>query len=183
MTLRFVDPSERHAKSFADALREGLFLQPWPEEEIDEVERDFRAWRSKALDLSTPIVLPDGSKVPRVPQTTRWLVQSERFLGLCGVRHFLTDSLKSYGGHIGYAVRASERKKGLGRLLLLEGLRVAGELGLQEVILTCNADNQPSIRIIESCGGDLVQTVNLSFREVPHNIYRIILSDEGAARR
>lgn len=178
MTLSFVELTESYAKSFADALREGLFIQPWPKNEIDEVENNFRGWRSKALDLSKPIVLPDGSKVPRVPQTTRWLVRPGQFLGICGIRHFLTESLKSYGGHIGYALRAAERKKGLGRLLLLEELRVAGGLALKEVILTCNADNEPSIRIIESCDGNLLQSVNLSFREVPHNIYRIVLSDE-----
>lgn len=176
MTRHFVEPSELYSKSFVEALREGLFIEPWAEDEINAVENDFGAWRSKSLDLSKPVILPDGSEVRRVPQTTRWLIESGRFIGLCGVRHFLTESLESYGGHIGYALRISERKKGLGRLLLIEGLRIASELSLQDVVLTCNADNLPSIRLIESCGGNLERAVTLPFRDIPHNIYRITLA-------
>ena len=174
-TYTFIDPIALYASWFAEALREGLFLQPWAEDEIHKIETDFVDWRKQATDLSKPIILPDGRHVPRVPQTTRWLIKTGRFIGLCGIRHFLTESLTTYGGHIGYAVRASERRKGLGRLLLQEAVRVAKELELDEVILTCNEDNYGSIRIIESCGGKLHRSVALPFRSGPHNIYKIHL--------
>jgi hypothetical protein len=72
--------------SFAEALREGLHLSPTSEDEIHRVETDFAGWLKEAHDLSIPVTLPDGRQVPRVPQTTLWLVNDGRFLGLVGIR-------------------------------------------------------------------------------------------------
>src|SRR5262245_22435218 len=45
--------------------------------------------------------------------TYRWMVEGDRLLGGIALRHTLTDFLLNIGGHIGYSVRPSERRRGL----------------------------------------------------------------------
>jgi predicted acetyltransferase len=89
-----------------------------------------------------------------VPQTTYWLVDDDRrVLGILRLRHWLTPKLERFGGHIGYEVRPSERRKGYATLMLGFGLERAREMGLQRVLITCDDDNIASIRVIEKNGG------------------------------
>ncbi len=77
-----------------------------------------------------------------------------KILGMIDVRHALTvPFLQEYGGHIGYAVRPSERRKGYAAAMLRLALQYCAELGIDAVHLGCYADNLPSIRTIERCGG------------------------------
>ena len=53
----------------------------------------------------------------RVPQTTFWLARNEqRILACSRLRHTLNPFLEELGGHIGYDVRPSERRRGYGLL-------------------------------------------------------------------
>ena len=60
-----------------------------------------------------------------------------------------------YGGHIGYAVRPSERRKGYGAAMLRRALAFASGIGLAEVMVSCGSDNLASRKTIEACGGRL----------------------------
>jgi len=96
--------------------------------------------------------LPDGW----VPGTTYWLIRDGKtIVAQSNLRHRLTPSLERVGGHIGYATRPSERRKGYGTLLCALTLQKARELGLKRVLITCDADNLASARIIEKNGGRL----------------------------
>lgn len=82
-----------------------------------------------------------------------------KIVGMVDIRHSLDhDFLRQYGGHIGYAVRPEERRKGYAAAMLRLGLAHARSLGLERVMLGCYADNLPSIRTIEKCGGILAET-------------------------
>lgn len=48
-----------------------------------------------------------------------------RILGIINIRHALNDYLLTYGGHIGYSIRPSERQKGYGKIQLLLALKNA----------------------------------------------------------
>ena len=95
--------------------------------------------------------LPEGW----VPGTTRFLVHEDRILGVFNLRHWLTDGLRLSGGHIGYSVRPSERRKGHGTRLLEAAKALASNKGIERVLVTCNRDNVASARVIETCGGEL----------------------------
>jgi predicted acetyltransferase len=71
------------------------------------------------------------------------------------IRHELNEWLRTIGGHIGYDIRPSRRREGLGKRQLALGLAEARALGLERVLLTCDADNVGSRRIIEGNGGVL----------------------------
>lgn len=63
-------------------------------------------------------------------------------------------------GHIGYGVRPSTRRRGVGTWALGRILEVAGQSGMNRVLLICEASNTASINTIERNGGDLEAVVN-----------------------
>ena len=90
-----------------------------------------------------------------VPSTTRFLISQGRILGNYNFRHSLTDALMVYGGHCGYSVRPSERRKGYATLMLGHAKKLGQQLGMDRLMLTCNPDNIGSSRTIERNGGVL----------------------------
>lgn len=98
----------------------------------------------------------EGLPAHIVPQTTYWVVRNDsELIGSVCIRHRLNKVLEHEGGHIGMDIRPSERGKGYGEKTLLLALEKAALLGLEEVLITCDADDQPSINIIEKNGGVL----------------------------
>ena len=89
----------------------------------------------------------------RVPATTFWLIDRDEFIGRVQIRHLLNDWLLNYGGHIGYYIRPSKRKKGYGKKILELALIEAKKMGLKKILVTCDETNTASIKIIEANGG------------------------------
>lgn len=117
--------------------------------QTDEAFRAFaEAIRAQRLE-ETP--RPDGF----VPDTELWLVEGDEFLGRIGIRHRLTPFLLEVGGHIGYDVRPSARRKGHASAMLREALGVARGLGIERALLTCDVSNAGSRAVIERNGGVL----------------------------
>lgn len=119
--------------------REGL-------EDREEFRRLVRTRRAEELPET---LRPRG----RVPCTFLWLVEGDEYLGSVALRHELNDFLLREGGHIGYSIRPSARRQGHGRTALRQTLELAGEMGLDAVLLCCAEDNTPSRAIIEEAGG------------------------------
>lgn len=92
----------------------------------------------------------------RVQATYLWLVEGGVFIGEIAIRHRLNDALTRYGGHIGYGVRFSAWNKGVGTKMLAMALEyIKEEIGLDEVLITCDDENCGSARVIEKNGGVL----------------------------
>jgi predicted acetyltransferase len=110
----------------------------------------FAAFTQRLHDLSLPETpRPEGM----VPATTLWWVDGDEWLGRLSIRHELTDVLRELGGHIGYVVRPSARRKGHAAHMLAAALPIARDLGIDPALLTCDSDNVGSRRVIESNGG------------------------------
>ncbi|MCM3783527.1 GNAT family N-acetyltransferase [Neobacillus mesonae] len=89
-----------------------------------------------------------------VPDSTFWLVsESNRILGAVNIRHQLTEVLINRGGHIGYGIRPSERRKGYATKLLSLSLEKAKSLGINKALVVCDEDNIASERTIIANGG------------------------------
>ncbi len=98
---------------------------------------------------------PDGW----VPATMFFLVDDNgRILGGIHFRHELNDFLKHFGGHIGYGVRPSERRKGYATHMLKLMMDIAREKGYERVLITCKDDNIGSAKTIENNGGKAYTT-------------------------
>ena len=90
-----------------------------------------------------------------VCQTNWWWVEGEEYVGRISLRHHLSPALRRFGGHIGYDVRRSQRRKGHATAMLAAALTEAKERGIESALLTCNADNLASRKVIEANGGVL----------------------------
>jgi predicted acetyltransferase len=88
-----------------------------------------------------------------VPNTFLVGVIGNRIVSRISIRHELNDFLASVGGHVGYGVVPSERKKGYGTKMLNLVFPVAANLGISRLLITCDDDNLGSIKIIENNGG------------------------------
>lgn len=83
----------------------------------------------------------------------------KRLLGLIQIRSELKGYLVEFGGHIGYCVRPTERKKGYAKLMLQNALDKCKATGLNKVLVTCLENNIASAKTIEACGGILEKIV------------------------
>lgn len=122
--------------------------------DTDEVDTagGFKAWVERLHregDLSVP------PAPGRVHSAYWWIVEDGEYLGAIALRYDLNDFLLEAGGHIGYGVRPSARRRGLASWALAEVLGRARQHGLERVLVTCHDDNVASARTIEGRGGVL----------------------------
>ncbi len=90
-----------------------------------------------------------------VPATTLWYVDGSTFLGRLAIRHRLTQHLLAAGGHIGYDVRPSARRRGHATAMLRDALPIVNRLGIEPALITCDTSNIASRKVIEANGGIL----------------------------
>lgn len=90
-----------------------------------------------------------------VPSTFLIAQVAGQLVGRASIRHTLNPWLALWGGHIGYAVRPAFRRRGYATEILRQSLPIAGALGLDKVLVTCDEGNSASAAVIERCGGVL----------------------------
>ena len=89
-----------------------------------------------------------------VCHSTFWLINEEnKIVGTSNIRHSLNDNLLIEGGHIGYGIRPTQRRKGYATKILELSLKEAKRLGIKKALLTCNKDNIGSAKVIIKNGG------------------------------
>jgi predicted acetyltransferase len=166
--MQLVDPQPRFRASFLEAVDEYVAegdtrftgLVSWP------AEGDFPGieFTAETVDSDEGFLLftdylvaqrePDAPRPPAfVPATIKWLGEGDTYLGTISLRHELTPPLLAWGGHIGYGVRPSARRRGHATAALAVMLPVAAARGIGEVLVTCDVDNVASKRVIERNGG------------------------------
>jgi predicted acetyltransferase len=102
----------------------------------------------------------------QLPEGTGWVASSllaaivdGELVGRVSIRHELNDWLARFGGHVGYIVIPSARRRGYGTEILRQALIIARSLGIDDVLVFCDVDNVASARVIEACGGQLESVV------------------------
>lgn len=107
------------------------------------------------LDYNKKIEKKENCTKDIVTASNYFLVSNNRIIGGINIRHSLNEYLKKYGGHIGYGIRPTERKKGYAVLMLSLALSIIKDIGVNKVLITCNKNNIYSAKTIIKCGGIL----------------------------
>lgn len=112
-----------------------------------ENAEDYESWRTRITSAQS------ASHTGWVNCSTYFAFVGDRIVGTIQIRHTLNDFLINTGGHIGYGVRPSERKKGYATRMLELALEKSRELGIDKALVTCDKDNIASAKTIQKCGG------------------------------
>jgi predicted acetyltransferase len=172
--MKLVWPSTEYLPEYVYALEQGWSPDNTrPEAGLELLERiveDPTRFLSEQVDREAkapPVILPDGSTVPRLPGYSQWMWDGE-FCGTIGFRWQRgSNELPAHClGHIGYAVVPWKRRRGYATQALGLLLPQVRQEGLTYVELVADADNIPSQRVIEANGGVLVE------RFIKSNVYR-----------
>ena len=151
MTGRLVTLEMSHAEALESFLVE---FDPCP----DELHGYFcdRDW--PVARIVTELAMwgrGEGIKPGWVPCSTWFWEEAGVLQGVINVRHRLSPQLRVIGGHVGYAVAPSHRRKGVATAMLAAVLPEVWRLGVDRALLTCDADNVASALTIERNGGVL----------------------------
>ena len=122
-----------------DIILEGVSYEEWLEDVLKCENKDYA--NSKGL----------------VPATTYFTIRESdnRIIGMINFRHYLNDFLRKFGGHIGYGIRPTERRKGYAKLQLYMALKEARNMGIDSIMVSCLDTNVGSERTIFALGGTL----------------------------
>lgn len=149
--LKLVKPQlelENEYLSFYNDWKEsGEDMVPWV---IEKDPNHFEDMLTFLSDHENGVNIPAGW----VSDSTLWLInEHNRVLGAVNIRHRLTPFLLESAGHIGYGIRPSDRRKGYATKLLELALIEAKKLGIDQVLVVCDADNIGSEKTIIKNGG------------------------------
>lgn len=149
--MKLIQPSLEYESEYLSFYHEwkesGEDMVPWV---ISKDPSNFQEMIQSLLDSEQGKNLASNW----VPNSTYWLVDDDkRVIGAVNIRHQLTEKLFNSGGHIGYGIRPTERRKGYATRLLSLSLEITRELGLEKALVVCDADNIGSKRTIIKNGG------------------------------
>ena len=160
-----------------------MLIQPGPEHEkevwamrqelMDAGDRDafagcegleeydtYAGWLERLHLFGDPATVPEGYVDASAYLAVR--VEDGRVVGIIDLRHHINHPiLSTWGGHIGYIVRPSERGKGCAPKMLRLCLDKARQRGIEKVLVTCHPENTASERTILRCGGVYENTVDM----------------------
>ena len=155
-----VVPSAELLEGYAAALRAGWSpntLRDVSAEELAAVEEDPEEFLRDLTDETGTVELAGGQRVARLPFRLFWIWDGE-FCGAIGLRYQPgTEDLPSHvPGHIGYTVVPWKRRRGYATRALAMMLPLARAEGLPRVLVSCDADNEASKKVILANGGELI---------------------------
>lgn len=165
--LFLVEPNKKYEKSFKkyvmayketnDEFYYNIYKKAL--DSFDEYIKDLSNY-SKGINVS------EGW----VPFSTFWLINHDEVIGVARVRH----KEIGHAGHMGADISPYHRNKGYGTETLALSLEKAKEIGLKEVIVTCNINNSASKKVIEKNNGKLLEVI--SHEEENEKLYKFSIS-------
>lgn len=154
-------------------------------DQIIELKQDFinnnepRIQGSGSLDkyddlnewLTSINEIEQGLNLKLVPTTYYLILLDNEVVGTISMRHYLTKDLEEFGGHIGYSIKPSARRKGYAK----EALKLLLDLykdNFDEILIMCEEDNIASSKTILANGGILINQIEKFGLKI--NRYKIV---------
>jgi predicted acetyltransferase len=156
LKLRVPTPADESVLRMAYQELEAEGTQKFLLHGFDGEATDFNNYIATLNQFSEARDLPEGM----VQDTFLIAEVGGDIVGRISIRHALNDFLFNYGGHIGYMVRPAFRRNGYASEMLRQALLLAKDIGIHQVLITCNDDNIGSIKVIEKHGGVLKNKVD-----------------------
>lgn len=100
-----------------------------------------------------------------------------KIVGTINIRWNLNEEMLKFGGHIGYGIRPTERRKGYNKINLYLGMIEAKKLGLEKAMLGCDVENIASNKSIEALCGELERTEVDPYDSILTNVYWLNVND------
>lgn len=154
--LRLVEPSLKYEEKAISYIREFIEYQSNINGTggLQRYLEDYEGWLKKLEE--------DKRTIPneeRVPAETYFLVREDddKIIGMINIRLVLNKRLRNIGGHIGYSIRPTERRKGYNKINLYLGLEKCKEHGIKEVLMDCEKENIGSAKTMQALGGKLIK--------------------------
>ena len=149
--VRLSTPDRRYRAAFLRCARDHVDHGDDPERarEYARALEDFDGYFAELARYAAS----DEPRPGLVRQHNFWLIDGSEVVGHLRLRPRLNERLHWIGGHIGYDVPPSRRNRGYATRMLALGLRQAAAQGLDRVLLTADATNAASIKVIERNGG------------------------------
>lgn len=148
--LNLVFPNPEHKQAAAEYLQEHIDNGEGHIHGSGGIQRDsFDDWLIRITNAQT------AAQTGWVNCSTYFAFVGDRIVGTIQIRHTLNDQLLKSGGHIGYGVRPSVRRKGYATQMLGLALLKCRELGIGKALVTCDKDNIGSASTIQKNGGVL----------------------------
>ncbi len=151
-TPRLIKPSmdyrEEYLVFYEDWIASGEDIVPWV---VERDPSDFCEYLDflYSQDSEDKVSHPDW-----VPHSTFWLLNEDnRIVVATNIRHRLNQKLLNCGGHIGYGIAPSHRRRGYANELLSQALKITWTMGLEAVLLVCDKVNLGSEKTIMKNGG------------------------------
>jgi predicted acetyltransferase len=170
--------------SFRNAVEEfRRETPPWQFAFGFEESLDFSNYVRRLEDHSRGIDVPAGF----VPNTFLVGVVDGVVVGRLSLRHSLNDFLARVGGHIGYGVVPSQRRRGYATAMLRQAIPLCGAMGIEKALITCDEHNVGSRKVIEAGGGIFESLIECAESGIPKRRYWIypanVKTEESEARR
>jgi predicted acetyltransferase len=157
--LRLVEPTvefeSSHRSFVAEVRAAGEELIPWV---LAFSSNSFADYVAQLRDAARGLGIAEG----KVPHATYWLVETRddgrrEIVAVANVRFELNEQLIRHGGHVGYGVRPSARRRGFATTILRLALAELQARGIGRALVTCEPSNTGSAKAIARNGGVLAE--------------------------